>query len=136
RLRGVKFIRRSIRRFRRFLLFKLRWNLFRQPFSGQRDILEPLKKWGVPEEAPPTPQLYFQTSDLKSRFRFERFVALAPSAAYPLKRWPLEYWKQLIRLLPESNFVVLGGNEDLFLNELESVDKNRVQNMAGLLSLT
>src|ERR1700722_15251677 len=56
RFLSVKFLRRSIFRFRRFLLFRFRINLFPQPFSGQRALLEPLRKWGVPADAP-TPQL-------------------------------------------------------------------------------
>jgi ADP-heptose:LPS heptosyltransferase len=138
RLRGLKFLRRSIRRFRRFLLFRFRWNFFRQPFSGQRDLLEPLKAWGVPESAPPAPQLFLPSGpseSLKRENLARPYIALAPSAAYALKRWPLDHWKDLIRLMPDQRFVVLGGKEDLFLAELEAVAPGRVRNMAGRLSL-
>src|SRR5665213_1330013 len=36
----IKFLRRSIYRWKRFLLFRLRKNLFPKPFSGQRALLE------------------------------------------------------------------------------------------------
>lgn len=50
---GAQFIRRSIRRWKRFLLFRFRVNTFEMPFSGQRDLLEPLQPWGISKQAPP-----------------------------------------------------------------------------------
>ncbi len=139
-LGGQRFLRRSIYRFRRFLLFRFRYNLFPKPFSGQRALLEPLEKWGVPMTAPSVPQLFFSEADLaktKSKLPpdWTDFVTLAPSAAFPLKRWPLEYWAELIRLERDSRFIILGGPEDGFLNELNQVAPDRVLNYAGKLSL-
>ena len=134
----IKFLRRSIYRWKRFLLFRLRKNLFPKPFSGQFALLEPLAKWGMSTEAPQVPQLYLDTNEvykLKSRFGGKAVVALAPSASYPLKRWPVEYWKELIKAIPESIFVLLGGPEDKFLAEIAAVDPRRVVNMGGKLSL-
>ncbi|MGZ3721937.1 MAG: glycosyltransferase family 9 protein [Bdellovibrionales bacterium] len=133
-----KFLRRSIYRWKRFLLFRFRKNLFPKPFSGQSALLEPLTKWGIASQLPATPQLYLDSDSvfkLKSRFGGKAVVALAPSASYPLKRWPVEYWKQLILSCPETIFVLLGGPEDVFLTELAQVDTKRVVNMAGKLSL-
>lgn len=138
RIQGRKFLRRKIPRFKRFLLFRFRKNLFRQPFSGQRDLLEPLKIWGMPETAPPPPQLFIPPQarqEVVSKVPFDSYISLAPSAAYPLKRWPLKYWKELIERKPEWNFVVLGGPQDEFLGELVKVAPERVLNLAGRLSL-
>lgn len=136
RLRGAEFLRRSIYRWRRFLLFRFRKNLFPQPFSGQFALLEPLAAWGLPVEAPPAPQL-FLSQELSEKVREilpkEPFVALAPSAAFPLKRWPLSHWHALIALFPNTRFAILGGPEDGFLDELARVP--RVTNLAGKLSL-
>jgi len=136
-MRGHIFLRRSIRRWKRFLLFRLRVNKFEQPFSGQRDLLKPLEAWGLSFQMPPTPQLYLPdlSSDLTSQLPGSGFVALAPSAAHALKRWPLEHWKRLIQDMKASHFVILGGPEDRFLEELVSVDPSRVENFAGRLSL-
>lgn len=134
----VKFLRRSIYRWKRFLLFRFHKNLFPKPFSGQFALLEPLRQWGVDPQAPSVPQLFLPAIGVKAiapRLSGRDFVALAPSAAFPLKRWPLEYWKELIQLCPETSFVVLGGPEDTFLRDLVSVDPKRVFNMAGQLSL-
>lgn len=135
----LKFLRRSIRRWKRFLLFRFRINQFRMPFSGQRDLLEPLKEWGLSDEAPPTPQIFIPETvfeNLKKRESFlqNTYVTLAPSAAFPLKRWPLEYWLRLIEQFPQENFVVLGGPEDTFLKAFEQKG-SRILNLSGKLSL-
>jgi ADP-heptose:LPS heptosyltransferase len=54
--RGHKFLRRSIQRWKRFLLFRFRINHFEMPFSGQRDQLKPLEAWGIPFALPAVPQ--------------------------------------------------------------------------------
>jgi lipopolysaccharide heptosyltransferase II len=137
----VRFLRRSIYRFRRFLLFRFHINLFPQPFSGQRALLEPLHKWNVKVEAPETPQLFFHEHEIEdvarkvSFVKQNQFVALAPSAAFELKRWPVEYWKALVREMPKTHFALLGGPEDRFLREIEEAAPDRVVNLAGKLSL-
>ncbi len=138
---NLSFLRRPIYRWRRFLLFNFRKNLFPQPFNGQADLLRPLSQWGIPIVAPPAPQFFLSASqreqvlqrlDLKS----ERFVALAPSAAYALKRWPLSHWMRLIQICDKQRFVVLGGPADDFLADLKSKFPERVKNFAGQLSLS
>lgn len=131
-------LRKSQKRWKRFLLFKLRKNTYRQPFSGQRDLLEPLKKWDVSEALPPTPQLFLKDQEVESvRYLVPPmpFIALAPSAAFPLKRWPVEYWKELILLIPQQSFVLLGGPEDAFIEEIQKVAPDRVRNLSGKTNL-
>ncbi|WP_246845055.1 glycosyltransferase family 9 protein [Bdellovibrio sp. NC01] len=136
---GPKFIRRSIRRWKRFLLFKLRINTFEMPFNGQRDLLEPLQKWGVSKIAPPAPQIFPSEENLKKAAEvlgdYTNAIALAPSAAFFLKRWPKDYWKDLIQLLPGERFVLLGGPEDSFIEDIHAVAPDRVLNLAGKCSL-
>jgi len=138
-------LRRSIHRWKRFLLFRLRINKFEQPFSGQRDLLEPLKAWGISNQSPPAPQLFlsnetFINLNKKTSFIPTPYVALAPSAAFELKRWPLSHWKSLLQMWfvfnKKINFVLLGGPDDLFLEELAQIQPQRVFNLAGQLSLT
>ena len=135
--KGHKFLRRSIRRWKRFLLCQFRINKFQMPVSGQRDLLEPLEEWGIPFELPTVPQFFLKTrsADFQTLMIPKDYVALAPSAAHELKRWPLDHWKELIRLLPDTEFVILGGPEDHFLNSLVRIDSTRVRNLAGELSL-
>ncbi len=137
----TRFLRRSQKRWKRFFLFRFGWNLYPKPFSGQRALLEPLAKWGLSVQAPAAPQLFlnpqvFESLRLKvGAWNLENSLALAPSAAYPLKRWPLTHWKALIEEMPQQKFVVLGGPGDNFLSELVAVDPSRVLNLAGHLSL-
>ncbi len=130
-------LRRSIRRWKRFLLFRFRFNLFEQPFSGQRDLLEPLKKWGLPTQLPKAPQIFLKNSEIFENKNLlpEKFIALAPSAAFELKRWPLEHWKTLILSMPEQKFILLGGPQDTFLETLFVLAPDRVINLAGKMSL-
>lgn len=136
---GPQFIRRSIRRWKRFLLFQFRINTFEMPFSGQRDLLEPLTPWGVSKIPPVAPQIFPNSESHKKALEllgaFSKAIALAPSAAHFLKRWPKEYWKQLIDLLPQEKFVLLGGPQDFFMEDIGTEAPNRVLNLAGKCSL-
>ncbi|AHI06262.1 heptosyltransferase [Bdellovibrio bacteriovorus W] len=139
-LSSSHFIRRSIRRFKRILLFQFRINKFEMPFSGQRDLLEPLKPWGISKVPPAAPQLFITDEDLKKAFaamdESHDWIALAPSAAHILKRWPVSYWKDLIAREPTKKFILLGGPEDKFLEEIAATAADRVKNLAGKISLT
>lgn len=130
-------LRRSIRRWKRFLLFNFRINLFEMPFSGQRDLLEPLHAWGVPLALPKTPQIFITENELSSARSLvpKEYVALAPSAAYELKRWPIDYWQQLIANFPSTQFVLLGGPQDDFLQKILEKSPKQVINLAGKTDL-
>ncbi|HRO67383.1 MAG TPA: glycosyltransferase family 9 protein [Pseudobdellovibrionaceae bacterium] len=138
-----RLIRRSLKRWKRFLLFRFRINKFEQPFAGQRDLLEPLQKLGIPKFPPPdAPQLFLSAKDLEKAesvlgpFASDEFWTCAASAAHELKRWPVEHWKELILSRPRDRFVLLGGPEDAFYAEITAVAPDRVLNLAGKCSLT
>jgi ADP-heptose:LPS heptosyltransferase len=105
--------------------------------------LEPLKEWGLSEDLPRSPQLVIHPSALEKTNQFinennlsgKNFICLAPSAAHLLKRWPVEYWKRLIRLNPDKNFILLGGPEDTFFSEIASEFPGQVFNAAGAFSI-
>lgn len=140
------FIRKSQKRFKRFLLFKLRMNTYEKPFSGQRDLLEPLQKWGLSRALPPAPQLFLSEQvkqTIKQKLtseKIDKFFAFAPSAAYQLKRWPLEYFVELIGLLktshPDHHFICLGGPEDTFISQIKQTHGHQVFDWSGQLSMT
>lgn len=140
--RRPQLLRRSIFRWKRFLLFQFRINSFEQPFSGQRDLIAPLKKWNIKTELPPPPQLFLKietqekVDSLLSNHGFmgQKFICLAPSAAHVFKRWPKEYWQELI-LKWTQKFVLLGGPQDDFIQEIAQVAPERTINLAGKLSL-
>lgn len=135
---SAKVLRKSQMRWKRVLLFKFRWNLYQMPRSGQRDLIDPLKKWGIQNDLPMTPQLFLLQSELEAVKKIlpkEKFIALAPSAAFELKRWPVEHWIDLIHQDPKQYFVLLGGPEDHFLKQIQSVAPHRISNLAGQTNL-
>lgn len=136
---GPEVLRRSIKRWERFLLFRFRINKFEQPFSGQRDLIEPLQRWGITKTLPPTPQFFInEPSSIKADELIQNhrpFIALAPSAAYFLKRWPKESFIELTQLLPDYKFICLGGPDDAFIHDIAKVDPSRILNLTGKCSL-
>jgi lipopolysaccharide heptosyltransferase II len=136
------FIRRGKYRLKRILLFYFRINLYPKPFVGQWSLLEPLDQWGVSLNLPPVPQLFLPSSAMetaKSALLREEgklpWVALAPSASYELKRWPIKHWCELVQRFSSARFVILGGPEDKFVEEIRQAAPDRCLNLAGRLSL-
>jgi heptosyltransferase-2 len=123
---------RSKNRWKRFLFFKLRRPVFKMPFRGSESFLTPLKKWNMD---PTFLQKSHFTISATPLALPEKFIALAPSAAWETKRWPVAYWKKLIELLPQSSFVILGGPQDHFCHEIAQTDPQRILNYAGKLTL-
>lgn len=132
---------RSLERMKRFLLIHFKINVFEKPFSGQRDLLQPLKKWNIPFEFPgsiPTENFFHFSDEELQTFQKkwplpENFIALVPSAAYFLKRWPMKNWHDFIQKNPKQKFVVLAGPNDSFTQELEIYPE--VINWTGKTSL-
>lgn len=143
--RTVQVIVRTKNRWRRWLLFHWRVNTFPQPFHGAESFLRPLIRWSHHAFSGPIEGRQYWpcvASDLLPQSvlvelgRLPRpVVALAPSAAWAVKRWPLAHWKELIESCPKMGFVLLGGPEDQFLETLKHSAPERVINLAGRLSL-
>jgi ADP-heptose:LPS heptosyltransferase len=135
-----KWLTRSKDRLKRILLFIFRINLLPKPYKGIESYRTPLKKWGITAEENGRPKVAWKFSYESQQkvipyIKHIHPIALVPSAAWEMKRWPLAHWKKLIELMPERLFVVMGGKEDLFCQELEDIDPTRVRNLAGSLSL-
>ncbi|MDX9731370.1 MAG: glycosyltransferase family 9 protein [Bdellovibrionales bacterium] len=135
-------ITRSKERVRRFLFFKFSFFKHRHPvlpfpYRGAESFVTPLKRW-LPELKPSYSDVSWRhdAAVLSQYPEFERWlsggtskpsqghlIALAPSAAWPNKRWPVERWRELVSLWlkesPHSRFLLLGGPDDRFLDEIE-----------------
>ena len=126
-------------RLKRILLFTFRINFFPKPFKGIHSYHAPLTKWGIlPNQEEKLVTWGFDPKTLEKINPFlsnKKTIILVPSAAWEMKRWPLPLWKKLISIMPGFNFIVLGGKEDLFCEELKEIDPQRVVNLAGKLSL-
>lgn len=139
RFNAPELVTRSKDRLKRILLFQFKINKFPKPFRGIESYIAPLKKWGIVKISDSKFVTWKFSPEVEEKIQSlipsTPFIALVPSAAWEMKRWPLDHWKKLIQILPEARFVVLGGKEDLFCQELEELDPLRVQNLAGKLSL-
>lgn len=124
---------RSKNRWRRFLFFRCHRPVFQMPFRGSQSFLDPLAPWGVSPLFLQQP--HWQCSEPLPMPLPSTVIALAPSAAWPNKRWPVEFWKELITLLPHRSFVLLGGPQDTFCEDIANVAPLRTLNLAGRLSL-
>lgn len=135
-------ITRSKYRLKRILLFKLRINLFPKPNKSFDSYYQPLKKWGITQGN--LSYDYTFMPDVLSRCKHlimpvttqaKPWITLVPSAAWSLKRWDTDYWKELIEKMPEYNFVILAGHKDRFCEKLVEVAPERVINLSGTSSL-
>ncbi len=136
-----QWITRKKFRFKRFLLFKFGINHFPKPFKAAASFQTPLKKanilhfsnkdidWNFPKETTE------KITGLLSGFTSKPWIAIVPSAAWTLKRWDVSYWQQLIELMPDTHFVILGGKQDSFCKDIADVAPNRTLNLAGKTNL-
>ncbi len=128
---------RSKERLKRVLLFRFGINKFDKPFKSARSFQKPLYKWGIknfPED--------YSAWDFPETFapKFDKLmqsntVTLIPSTNWVMKCWPVAHWQELVRLLPDYNFVILGGPQDTFCETIRAVAPDRVVNLAGATSL-
>jgi len=79
---------------------------------------------------------------VKSKWQADgrRWIAIQPGARWPTKRWPVEYFSALVRLLaisfPRVRFAILGSKEDQPLGEIISrAEPERCLNLCGRTSL-
>ena len=69
-----------------------------------------------------------------------RWIVLQPGARWPNKRWPIEYYAELVRKLaavhPDFKFVILGGETDQELGaHIARGDSQRCLDLTGKISL-
>ncbi len=75
-----------------------------------------------------------------SELRTPKWIAIQPGARWPNKRWPVEYFAELVRFLaqkfPDVRFAILGSKEDKSLGGFISrVEPQRCFNLCGQTSL-
>ncbi|MFH0920283.1 MAG: glycosyltransferase family 9 protein [Fibrobacterota bacterium] len=128
---------------KRRLLTWLKLNLFKDTQSVAERYLETVRGFGVVDDGQ---GLEFLPSDDDTREAtaiFERHgmgkgeaVALAPGAKWYTKRWPVEKYEALIRMMPDERFIVLGDAGDAEAGErLQAAAPERVVNLAGTTGL-
>jgi heptosyltransferase-2 len=120
-------------------MFRINW--FPHPFKGVLSYLRPLEKWGMDSTRPPGDHFHLREG-ISLPEEIKQFLssgnqplAIVPSAAWEMKRWPVAYWKELVLSLQSERFLVLGGPEDQFCEDIARVAPNRVLNCAGKTTL-
>jgi heptosyltransferase-2 len=141
---GPKFTMRSKDRIKRILLFTFRIDRFPMPFKGMISFRKPLEKWGITDYSKINSDWFFPV-ELKEKMQEQVFsqlkgeqkklITLVPSAAWPMKRWPVTHWQKLIELLPDYHFMILAGPTDDFCDDIESAAADRVMNLKGKTNL-
>jgi lipopolysaccharide heptosyltransferase II len=76
----------------------------------------------------------------KSETRHPKWIAVQPGARWPNKRWPVENFSELVRLLakkiPDARFAILGSAEDKSLGDIISrAEPSLCLNLCGETSL-
>lgn len=142
----LNWLKRSKNRWKRFLFFKLnKREVFELPFRGALSYVTPLQErlkiesfefdryvaWSFTKQM--EAELFYRF--LEKILPEQHFITIAPSAAWEMKRWPVEFWKQLVEKLPTFQFLILGGPQDHFCQEIAEVAPLRVINTAGQASL-
>jgi heptosyltransferase-2 len=137
-----KLVVRNKIRFRRFLFFKLGIrSAIKMPFKSFASFKKPLEKINalanLVENTPWrfSAQTIAKTTSLTAKFASKKWICLVPSAAHELKKWPVSYFQALIRQLPEANFVIIGGPNDTFCEEIAATAPEQTINLAGQTNL-
>ncbi|WP_066630272.1 glycosyltransferase family 9 protein [Labilibacter marinus] len=136
----AKVITRTKARLKRMLLFNFRINLLPKPFRAFESFRKPVEKWGITNFYTDTNNWVFPKETEEKciellKDQSAKSITLVPSAAWELKRWPVEYWQKLIQLLPDFSFNILAGPQDDFCEDIAKVAPDRVLNLAGKTSL-
>ena len=130
-------------RWKRFLLFRFRKNLFPTDFSQLKLLHEPIKEWMIDNKYP-LPELFISEIEreeaetiLKRNSVKKPYITIIPGAAWPQKSWLVNNYCKLLAVLKNiSNtaFVILGGKDDNICNEIAKCDST-VINLQGKTSL-
>lgn len=138
-IKNINFIQRSKDRLKRILLFNFRINKFPKPFKGIQSYILPVKNLKESNLDSTQCELNFseevttKVQDLTKEH--SSYIVFAPSAAWKMKRWPIDHWKSLASLLHAHKIIVLGGPSDTFCEEIAVVDSSRILNLSGKTSL-
>jgi len=130
-------------RWKRFLLFRFRKNLFHTNFSQLKLLHQPIIE-RIDSEKYPLPELFVSEIEKKQSSIFLKekgvkkpYIAIIPGAAWTQKRWLVENYCKLIAELKNHknvDFVILGGKTDDICNQIAKCDSTFI-NLQGQTSL-
>jgi heptosyltransferase-2 len=145
RLQARKILKYKKRRLARWLLVRLKWNLYHGDFSIPQAYLRALQPWGAQDDgrglewpAAKAKLPEFMRLAGLARIPAPRPIALCPGASHFTKRWPETRWRELVRRLLEiePTLWVFGDKEDSLIGELLfKTHPERIVNFCGRLTL-
>jgi len=128
---------------RRFLLVNFKINLFNKQQSIPLRYLKSIKKLSIIDDFKGL-ELFWPVSTDEEIYTLTRsitgdLIVLAPGAGFFTKRWPIEYFSELVEKLseiwPTHNFCVLGSQAEAYLATYLTDKSPKVHNFCGKLSL-
>ena len=130
-------------RWKRFILFRFRKNLFSSDFSQLKLLHQPIAEY-MDHKKYPLPELSISINERKDAKRLLRvkgvnkqFIVIVPGAAWPQKSWIVKNYHRLLTDIKKRinvNFVILGGENDKICNGLTKCDADYI-NLQGGTSL-
>jgi len=130
-------------RWKRFLLFRFRKNLFHSNFSQLKLLHQPIAEW-MSSKKYPLPELFISEIErkqaeifLKEKRIVKSYITIIPGAAWPQKRWLVDNYQKLLTDIKKHsnvNFVILGGKNDNICSEIAKCDTDYI-NLQGKTSL-
>ncbi len=142
-VRKVYFDKRTLKR---LLLIFFKINLFKNVDAQIVEYLKPLGELGISYDGLGT-KIFVPDNVIEkirktlesriSKVNDKLLIGMVPSAQWPGKRWPSQYFEVLASMIAEeldANIVVIGGKGDSFCEKIASVDR-RVYSFAGDLSM-
>ncbi|MEI6092567.1 MAG: glycosyltransferase family 9 protein [bacterium] len=134
------------RTLKRLLLIFLKINLFKKVDCQMIEYIKPLEKYGINYDGKGTEifipeNIRTKTKDLLSKkipdFKKKKLIGLVPSAQWPGKRWPSDYFDKLAGMIVDkldSDVLIVGGKDDVFCSDIARKNK-RVYSFAGELDV-
>lgn len=139
-------IRKPKNKLAHFSKFHLNRRVPGQFSQGQKEILEPLRRWDLDLDLPAAPQLRLnpETEDarlhiLQSRFASKgwdsktKYICLSIDAENHLSAWHDSHWRTLI-MMRDEKFVVLNPRQNTFMDKTEKLFPDQVINLSEILT--
>ncbi len=98
----------------------------------EKEISE--EDWKIYPELIVNDERRIKVEKLLLNLKSKQLIAIAPGSVWNTKKYPIEFFKEIVKNLIEKNFeiAVIGGENDKKLGEiLEEIDNNKIDNFCG-----
>jgi len=91
----------------------------------------------IPDLFPDDSDKFFVNDFLDNNNITEKFVCIAPGSKWFTKRWPIDYFIELIKMFNNENIkvILIGGKEDSDICNSITIEINNIINTSGIFSL-